>query len=126
MSPITHLLASWIVAAKTTKTTWSTVRRSSNVTTTTARPVAPTLNASAMSGELSGTLGPGFDTVDVPLRGPGNWTISASGSTSQSLNCGDDTSPVTTQVVVGPSQSCQLEIAAAAGTSLTWQLTPNT
>jgi hypothetical protein len=80
-----------------------------------------------MSGELSGTLNPGFESVDVPLLGPGNWTFSASGSTNQSLNCGADTSPVERQVVVGSNQSCQLEIASTSvGTSLTWQLTPNT
>jgi hypothetical protein len=79
-----------------------------------------------MSGELSGTLAPGFDTVDVPLRGPGNWTLSASASTAQSLSCEAATSPVANQVVVGSNQSCQLEITAPAGTSLTWQLTPNT
>lgn len=94
------------------------------MTTTSARPVAPISNASALSGDLSGTLGPGFESVDVPLRGPGDWTLSASASTNQSLNCGADTSPVVSQVVVGTDQSCQLEIASSsAETALTWQLT---
>jgi hypothetical protein len=80
-----------------------------------------------MSGELSGALNPGFESVDVPLLGPGNWTLSASGPTNQSLNCGADTSPVEGQVVVGSNQSCQLEITSiSVGTSLAWQLTPNT
>jgi hypothetical protein len=97
------------------------------VTTTSVKPAAPISNASALSGDLSGTLGPGFETVDVPLRGPGNWTLTASGPTDQSLNCGADTSPVVSQVVVGSDQSCQLEIAStSAGTSLTWQLTSTT
>jgi hypothetical protein len=78
-----------------------------------------------MSGELSGTLGPGFESVDVPLLGPGSWTLSQSASTTQSLSCGADVSPVVNQVVVGANQTCQLEITATSiGTSLTWQLTP--
>ncbi len=79
-----------------------------------------------MSGELSGTLEPGFESVDVPL-GPGTWTLTASGSTVQSLDCGSAASSVAAQVVVGPDQSCQLAIASSsAGASLTWQLTPAT
>jgi hypothetical protein len=63
----------------------------------------------------------------VPLLGPGDWTLSASGPTDQSLNCGAETSPVVLQVVVGSHQSCQLEITSTSvGTSLTWQLTPST
>jgi hypothetical protein len=81
---------------------------------------------SAMSGALSGTLEPGFESVDVPLLGPGSWTLSASAATNQSLNCGADASPVDTEVVVGSGQSCQLAIASSSvGASLTWQLTPN-
>ncbi len=67
-----------IVTAKTTKTTQTTrsvVRPSSNVTTTTARPVASTLNASAMSGELSGTLGPGFDIRRRAATRPGKLDV---------------------------------------------------
>jgi hypothetical protein len=95
------------------------------VTTSTAKPVAPMANVNAMSGALSGTLGPGFESVDVPLLGPGNWTLSASAATNQSLNCGADSSPVASQVVVGSGQNCQLAIASSSvGASLTWQLTP--
>src|SRR5665213_15684 len=114
-------------APSTTRSTSSVDNSFSSVTTTTAKPVAPTSNANAMSGELSGTLNPGFESVDVPLLGPGNWTLSSSGPTSQSLNCGADTSPVELQVVVGSNQSCQLEITSTSvGPSLSWQLTPNT
>jgi hypothetical protein len=80
-----------------------------------------------MSGELSGTLAPGFESVDVPLLGPGSWTLSASAATTQSLDCGSAASPVVSQVVVGSNQSCQLAIAStSAGATLTWQLTPVT
>jgi hypothetical protein len=79
-----------------------------------------------MSGELSGTLAPGIESVDVPLLGPGNWTLSTSAATDQSLNCGADVSPVVNQVVVGSGQSCQLEITSSSTGTSTWQLTPNT
>ncbi|MGD0853220.1 MAG: hypothetical protein ABSA07_07680 [Acidimicrobiales bacterium] len=79
-----------------------------------------------MSGALSGALDPGFESVDVPLQGPGDWTLSASASTNQSLDCGSDTSPVVDQVVVGSDQNCQLEITATSDGTSTWQLTPIT
>src|ERR1039458_7786469 len=101
-----------IVTANTPPTTSSVAKSFSSVTTTSVKPVAPISNASALSGDLSGTLGPGFETVDVPLRGPGNWTLTASGSTDQSCNFVADTSPVVSKVVVGSNQSCQLEIAS--------------
>jgi hypothetical protein len=114
-----------IVAAKTTVTTSSLANSYSNVTTTSVARVAPISNANALNGGLSGTLGPGSHVVDVPLRGPGTWTYVASAPTVQSLDCGGDASPVASQVVVGPNQSCQLEISStSAEASLTWQLTP--
>jgi hypothetical protein len=79
-----------------------------------------------MSGALSGTLTPGFESVDVPLLGPGNWTLSASAATDQTLYCGADTSPVVDQVVVGSNQGCQLQITAISDGTSTWQLTPIT
>ena len=115
-----------IVTAKTTRTTSSVASSFSSVTTSTARPVASTSNASAMSGELSGTLEPGFESVDVPLRGPGNWTLSASASTDQSLNCGADTSPVADSSGRGlRSELPTGDRFYLGGTSLTWQLTPD-
>jgi hypothetical protein len=80
-----------------------------------------------MKGGSYGVLGPGFEVVDVPLRGPGNWTLTTSASTSQSLQCGAQTSPVVQQVVVGATQSCQLEISSTSNeASLTWRLIPIT
>lgn len=77
-----------------------------------------------MNGGSSGVLGPGAEVVDVPLRGPGRWAFSATGPTSQSLQCGAQMSPIYQQVVVGATQSCQLEISSTSGeASLEWQLT---
>jgi hypothetical protein len=94
------------------------------VTTTTVRRTSAAPNASAMNAGSSGVLTPGFEVVDVPLRGPGDWTFSASASTSQSLQCGAQSSPVFQLVVVGATQSCQLVISSTSSkASLTWQLT---
>jgi hypothetical protein len=80
-----------------------------------------------MSGASSGVLGHGFEVVDVPLQGPGTWTLSTSAPTLQSLQCGDQTTLVQQLVVVGATQSCQLAISStSSGASLTWQLTPTT
>jgi hypothetical protein len=111
----------------TTTLTPSAVTNYSVVTTTTVRRINSVPNASAMNGESSGTLGPGFEVVDVPLQGPGDWALSTSAPTNQSLQCGAQSSPVFQQVVVGATQSCQLEISStSSGASLTWQLTPIT
>jgi hypothetical protein len=112
----------------TTTTTTPPVALSYSVeTTTTVRRINSAPNASAMTGESSGALGPGFEVVDVPLRGPGDWTLTTSAPTTQSLQCGDQSSPVLQQVVVGATQSCQLEISSTSSeASLTWQLIPIT
>ena len=110
-----------------TVTTRLAVVSSSNVTDSTTRPVAPVTNASALNGALAGSLSPQIALVDVPLRGPGSWSLATSGPTNQVLICAGQSSPVTSQVVVGATQSCQLEITStSAEASLTWQLTPST
>src|ERR1700722_714944 len=128
-TPTTKATTPVIVIAKTTETTLSTtsVEKSfSSATTTTVKPVASIPSASAMNGALSGTLAPGFEVVDVPLLGPGDWTLSATAPTTQTLDCGGDASPVVNQVVVGQGQNCQLVIASSSAGTSTWQLTPNT
>src|SRR5271170_7741838 len=74
-----------IVTAKITTSTLSVATSFSNVTTSSAKPAAPIANGNAMSGALSGTLEPGIESVDVPLLGPGDWTLTASATTNQTL-----------------------------------------
>ena len=107
--------------------TRSAVVSSSNVTDSTARPAKPVATASALNGAQAGTLSPQVAFVDVPLGGPGRWTLTTSAPTSQTLICAGQSSPVNDQVVVGATQNCQLEITStSAEASLTWQLTPST
>jgi len=125
--PTTTRFASPVVTTvPTTEPTPMIDNNYSSVTRSTAKPVASVPNANAMNGALTGTLGPTLVVVAVPLRGPGTWTLTSSASTSQILSCGSVTSPVTSQVVVGDAQICQLEITSTSGEASTWQLTPTT
>jgi len=80
-----------------------------------------------MSGELSGALQPRFR---IRRRAaPRTRKLDAFGERANQpiTQLRADTSPVEGQVVVGSNQSCQLEITSiSVGTSLAWQLTPNT
>lgn len=109
----------------TTPSTRSIGTNFSSVTRSTVQPVASVPNANAMNGALSGSLKPPFAVADVPLQGPGTWTLTSSASTNQTLSCGSVASPVTSRVVVGDAQICQLEITSTAGEASTWQLTPD-
>jgi len=114
-----------IVTAKTTKTTSSVARNFLSVTTSSVKPVAPISNANALSGELSGTLGrdsnPSTCRYSDRKLDPERERVNDPVAQLRA-----DASPVVSQVVVGSNQSCQLAIASSsAGTSLTWQLTPN-
>lgn len=95
-----------------------------SVTSSTVRSAAPAPSAPAMSGALAGVLESG-SRVDVPLLGPGAWTLLTSVSAAAFLNCGSASEPLSGRVVVGPDQSCQLEITSTAvGTPTAWQLVP--
>ncbi|MGC1418584.1 MAG: hypothetical protein WA786_00505 [Acidimicrobiales bacterium] len=77
------------------------------------------------SGELSGTLSPGFSVADVPLQGPGLWVLETSAAIGAHLQCASRTASVNSRVVIMTNQGCQLQIASTdRGVSLTWQLTP--
>ena len=122
----TNVTTTLVVRILSPVTTSSVVKNYSNATTSSVARVAPISSANALSGELSGNLEPGFESVDVPLRGPGSWTLSVSASSVQTLTCDGATTSVANQVVVGSSQGCQLEISSTSTqASLTWQLTPN-
>jgi len=61
-----------------TKTTSSVARNFLSVTTSSVKPVAP-ISTRTRERRVVRNLGPGFESVDMPLLGPGNWTLSASG-----------------------------------------------
>ena len=81
--------------------------------------------ATVHDGVLAGVIDSELNVVDVPLAGPGSWTLLTSAPTVQRLECAQQTAPITSTVVVGISQTCQLVISATTtGTSVQWQLTP--
>ena len=94
-------------------------------TSSTVKSTAPEPVANVPSGATGGNLGPALRVVDVPLQGPGSWTLSASAQTSDLLVCATTSQTVDTSITVENNQSCQLEITSTSpGVSLTWQLIP--
>ncbi len=123
--------------APTTTTTVPTTRvttprgRSATVTTITTAP--PTTNAGRASNSSSGTdssvksnangsaenasndvvsgqLSPDLAVADVPLRGPGTWTVASSAPISVTLTCAGTTITVQTQFEIAAHTSCQITI----------------
>jgi hypothetical protein len=101
------------------------VTSSSPGTASNAKPVASAPAESASSGVLSGQLNSTFAVADVPLDGPGTWSVATSAPAALTLRCGNQSISVQTQFVIGAHEGCQLIITPAKpATSLTWQLTP--
>ena len=110
---------------KTTSTPAKKRTKYVDVTDSTARSVALGPTATVSSGVLSGVLTPSFGVVDVPVQGPGLWTLSASSKVRAQLQCAATTVPVASRVIVWTNQRCQLQLASTnPEVSPTWQLTP--
>ena len=129
------------VSATTTASTTLVIRPLSTVPSTNAPPAKFSLNeiasnvgavdnaraVSATSGALSGQLSPSFNVADVPLAGPGTWSMTTSSPARTTVQCANLEARVQTQIVIGSKENCQLIITAVPpATSLTWQLTPVT
>jgi hypothetical protein len=98
---------------------------SSNGTASNVKPVASAPAESASSGVLTGQLSPSFAVADVPLDGPGTWSVATSAPAALTLRCESQSISVQGQFVIGVREHCQLIITPATpATSLTWQLTP--
>ena len=110
---------------ETTPPTTLPARSGSAAPTTTTVPAhAPTHGTSATNAAVAGTLSASLNEVAVPLSGPGTWTLTTTGATTQRLYCSSQSTPVNATVVVGAGVTCQFEIAATdPGAPLTWQLT---
>lgn len=98
---------------------------SSHGTASSAKPVANAPAESASSGVLTGQLTPSFAVADVPLDGPGTWSVATSAASLLTLRCANQSISVQAQFVIGAREHCQLMITSATtSNSLTWQLTP--
>lgn len=97
----------------------------SKVTSSTVRSVALAPSANVSSGALEGSLNHAFPTADVPLQGPGSWTLTTSAKVRSLLECKTLSATIVTRVIIKNNQSCQLEITSIGPeVSQTWQLTP--
>jgi hypothetical protein len=77
------------------------------------------------SGELEGLVTSELPVVDIPLQGPGVWTLSTTSPSRDQLDCATSSLTVSSSIVLLTSQRCQLQVASATtGASLTWLLTP--
>jgi len=111
--------------AKVLSTTLPHARGSSIATGSNVKAVANAPAETVASGALSGQLSPSFNVADVPLEGPGTWSLATSSMSNTTLQCSNRTVVVQSSIVVGAKQQCQLIITAAnPATNLTWQLTP--
>jgi hypothetical protein len=91
-----------------------------------SRSVAPP-SESVSSGVLSGSLSSGFQVADVPVQGPGLWTLTTSNPIDARLLCVSRTVSVHRRLVIMTGQRCQLQLTSTnPEVSPTWQLTPIT
>jgi hypothetical protein len=113
------------VTRSTAKTNEANAAPYSRVTSSTVRSVALAPSANVSSGALEGSLDHALSTADVPLQGPGSWTLTTSAKVRSLLECNTLSGTVVTRVIIKNNQSCQLEITSIGPeVSQTWQLTP--
>src|ERR1019366_7724550 len=98
-----------------------------DVTAPNPSPAAAPPSESVSSGVLSGSLSPGFQVADVPVQGPGLWTLTTSTPIDARLLCTSRTVSVHRRLVIMTGQRCQLQLTSTnPEVSPTWQLTPIT
>ncbi|HEY5266473.1 MAG TPA: hypothetical protein VIJ40_06650 [Acidimicrobiales bacterium] len=89
------------------------------------KTVAVASGETVANGDLSGQLAASFSVADVPLDGPGTWSLNTSAPANATLQCANAVAIVQSQVVVAAKDSCQFIIKSLnPSSSLTWQLTP--
>jgi len=96
-----------------------------NVTTTTVSYVASANANVDASGPLSGALSSSQPSDTVPLEGPGQWTLTSTGTLGALLLCQTSAQSVSNDVNIATKESCQLVLSSpnAVGT-VPWQLQP--
>jgi len=96
-----------------------------SVTNSTVKPTGPVPSTNVANGELEGSVSSALREVDIPLQGPGIWTLSTTSPSLNHLECPTSMRGVGNYIALLTSESCQLQIASATtGASLTWLLTP--
>jgi hypothetical protein len=109
----------------TTTSATTSARRSFAATGSNAKSSAPEPSAPDLRGALTGAFRADFRVVDVPLVGPGTWTLWSSASLRAQLICPSVAGPVVGTIQIVRAEHCQLELSpTSAQESPTWQLTP--
>ncbi|HEY5302837.1 MAG TPA: hypothetical protein VIJ86_02120 [Acidimicrobiales bacterium] len=81
-------------------------------------------SAHSAGARLRGDLSLDSPAAVVPLRGPGQWTLTTSRAVATTLLCGSHSSDVVNTVRVSTNQTCQLDITVTTGAPTAWTLTP--
>jgi hypothetical protein len=100
------------------------VKKSVNSTNSSAKPAGTAPAQSVADGVLSGVLSQTFDAADLPLQGPGTWTLTSSTALATQLACPTHHGAVHIQVVISGAQRCELQLSSTYQGATTWQLTP--
>jgi hypothetical protein len=115
-------------AGATTTSAPNVVPPSEPYATTTSsivKSIALAPSASASNGALAGTLSAAQPVVDIPLEGPGSWSITTSAPALEVLACNGANRSVATQFSISGRQSCQLVITSTVReVQPSWRLTP--
>lgn len=98
--------------------------RSATSTGSSAQPAGKAPAVNVADGVLSGVLSPTFDVADLPMQGPGSWTLTGSAALQAQLACPSHTGEVQGQVVISGAQRCELQLTSTYQGATTWQLTP--
>ena len=98
--------------------------RSDNSIRKSVKPAGTAPAQNVADGVLSGVLSQTFDAADLPLQGPGTWTLSTSSALTAQLVCASRTSAIQVQVVISGARRCELQLSSAYQGATTWQLTP--
>jgi hypothetical protein len=85
--------------------------------------LAPSVHSApgVQAGQLSGAL----RVVDVPLLGPGSWTLSTNAPLRADLLCPSGQHSVANTIVLIAHELCQLQLSSTNSTvDAAWQLSP--
>lgn len=113
-------------SSTTTAPAPSPARRASNSFTATASNESSNgsgVGVNVSSGVVAGVLA-GGQAVDVPLNGPGSWTLAASAPVLTRLVCPRANTSFADLVVIDTSQTCQLLVTSSTSSATSWRLAP--
>ena len=116
-----------ITTTPSTRTATATARSSSPSLTTTAAiepSPASSLIGGAASGALVGSLPSAGATEEVPMQGPGTWTVQSSAPMLEQLTCSGSTVVVGGSISIDTLTTCRLLLTSQSVGPVHWQIVP--